>query len=111
VAGGDGFSVDIAQIRAHAGVVEQIADRFGAVEGASAHISGDESAYGFLCGWIAAVLEGRHAEQDALFEAVRQNLVKVAQRLRETADRYESVEADIDDLVKVVDSRVGGGAG
>jgi hypothetical protein len=109
--GGDGFSVDTAQIRAHAGVVEQVAGRFGAVKGASVHISGDESAYGFLCGWIAAVLEGRHSEQDALFEAVQQNLVKVAQRLRETADRYESVEVDNDGLVRKVDSRLGGGAG
>jgi hypothetical protein len=111
VAGGEGFSVDTGQIRAHAGVVEQIAGRFGAVKGASGHIAGDESAYGFLCGWIAGVLEGRHTEQDALLEAVQQNLVKVAQRLRESADRYESVEVDNDGLVRTVDSRLGGGAG
>jgi hypothetical protein len=88
----DGYIVDIDQIRAHARAVEAIRARFEAVKTASAHIAQDDQAYGLLCGWISAVLEGRHTRQDELFADVEENLVLVAEELNLTADEYGDVD-------------------
>jgi len=90
----EGFQVEVDQIRAHAGHIDALRARFDAVRAASAHIAQDESAYGLLCGWIAAVLEGRHTRQDELIAYVEENLLLVADRLRQTADAYERADAD-----------------
>ncbi|MFY1690507.1 type VII secretion target [Plantactinospora sp. WMMB782] len=87
---GDGYDVEVRQIRSHAGHVEDLAERFGAVKGASAHISQDESAYGLLCGWISGVLESRHTRQDELVAYVAENLSLAAESLRSAADNYEN---------------------
>ena len=89
---GDGYVVDVEQIRAHARNVEAIWARFDAVKTASAHIAQDDQAYGLLCGWIAAVLEGRHTRQDELLAQVEENLALVAEELSSTADEYTEVE-------------------
>jgi hypothetical protein len=87
-----GFEVDPAQIRTHAGNVDDIAARFGAVKAASAHIAGDEAAYGMLCGWIAGVLESRHVRQDELFAYAEENLTLAAESLRAAASNYDDVD-------------------
>ncbi|RKT74720.1 excreted virulence factor EspC (type VII ESX diderm) [Saccharothrix variisporea] len=89
---GDGYVVDLEQIRAHARNVEAIRARFDAVKTASAHIAQDDQAYGLLCGWIAAVLEGRHTRQDELIAQVEENLALVVEELGATADEYTEVE-------------------
>jgi len=96
---GDGFNVDVEQLRTHAGNVDAIRDRFGAVKSASAHIAQDDQAYGLLCGWIAAVLEGRHTKTDELIAYVEGNLELVAAELRNTADGYKAVDDSNADLI------------
>ncbi|MEV6237547.1 type VII secretion target [Lentzea sp. NPDC051838] len=88
----DGYIVDLEQIRAHARTVEKIRARFDAVKAASAHIAQDDQAYGLLCGWISAVMEGRHTRQDELIADVEENLVLVAEELGLTADEYGDVD-------------------
>lgn len=80
-------------IRAHASTVDDLGERFAAVRSASAAIAQDASAYGPLCGWIAAILESRHTRQDELVEYVAQNLALSARALRATAARYEATDA------------------
>ena len=86
----DGFDVDPQQLRTHAGAIEGLRDRFDAVKTASANIAQNDEAYGLLCGWIAAVLEGRHTRQDELIVYVEENLTLVAESLRDTAEDYET---------------------
>lgn len=103
---GDGFSVEAEQIRAHARNVEAIRGRFGAIKAASGHISGDESAYGLLCGWISGVLEARHAQQDELVAYVEENLSLVVSGLERTAAQYEAVEADAAQAMATISRRL-----
>ena len=100
---GNGFTVDPDQLRTHAGHVQDLRSRFGAVKGASAHIAGDEAAYGLLCGWISGVLEERHTHQDELLAYVEENLSIVAERLGATAAGYEGAEADTGSRISAVD--------
>jgi excreted virulence factor EspC (type VII ESX diderm) len=102
----DGFNVDIEQLRAHAGKVDAIQARFGAVKAASAHIAQDDQAYGLLCGWISGVLEGRHTRTDELIAYVAENLELVAAALRTTADDYKAVEDTNADLMRSISVRV-----
>jgi hypothetical protein len=95
-----GFHVNIEQLRAHAGNVEAIQARFAAVKAASAHIAQDDQAYGLLCQWISAVLEGRHTRQDELLAYVEKNLAMVATTLRVSADDYEAVDGSSADLIR-----------
>jgi hypothetical protein len=103
----DGYDVSVEQLRAHAGNVDAIRARFDAVKSASAHIAQDDQAYGLLCGWIAGVLEGKHARQDELIAYVQENLRLVVEGLRGTADDYESVDSANADLIR----SAGGGVG
>ncbi|PPK63297.1 type VII secretion target [Actinokineospora auranticolor] len=89
---GDGFHVGVQQLRVHAANVEAVHARFAAVRAASSHISGDNQAYGLLCGWISGVLEGKHREADELVSGVESNLELVARALRDCADEYEATE-------------------
>lgn len=91
---GSGFAADADQIRAHASTVDAIRARFEAVKGASAYIAQDDRAYGVLCGWISAVLEGRHRRQDELIAYVEENLSLVVDGLHRTVEAYAASEAD-----------------
>lgn len=93
----DGYDVDVAQLRTHAGAVEAIRDRFGAVRTASSHIARNDAAYGLLCGWIAGVLEARHTRQDELIAYVEENLTLVAESLTDAADEYETRDTAVAD--------------
>lgn len=101
----DGFAVDADQIRAHARNVEAVKGRFDAVKTASAHIAQDDSAYGLLCSWMPAILEGRHKRQDELIAYVEENLALVVQGLRKTADNYDNADSDADTTIR----KAGGG--
>ncbi|MFG1675110.1 type VII secretion target [Micromonospora sp. NPDC049282] len=101
----DGFAVDADQIRAHARNVDAVRARFDAVKTASAHIAQDDSAYGLLCSWLPAILEGRHTRQDELIAYVEENLSLVVAGLGTTADNYDGADADADAVVR----KAGGG--
>ncbi|MGK5684911.1 type VII secretion target [Actinoplanes sp. URMC 104] len=88
----DGFSVDAQQIRAHAGKVEAVQERFQAVKAASGAIAQDDAAYGMLCGWMAGILEARHAKQNELYAYVEENLRLAADALVRTSQDYEAVD-------------------
>lgn len=97
-----GFKVDIQQLRTHAQNVQAVRQRFDAVQAASAHIARDDQAYGFLCGWIAGVLEGRHQKQDELIAYVAESLDIVSRELELSADAYDTLDNDeADRLTKV----------
>ena len=91
----DGYNVDVEQLRAHANNIETIKARFEAVKSASSHIAQDDQAYGLLCGWISAVLEGKHTKHTDLLDYVAETLTLVATALRSTADRYQSADTTI----------------
>jgi hypothetical protein len=98
----EGFAVVVDQLRAHARNVDAVRDRFGAVKAASAHITQNSNAYGMLCSWMPAVLEGRHTKQNELFAYVEENLSLVVQRLRAAADSYERADRSaLDDITSV----------
>lgn len=99
---GEQFHVDIQQLRTHAQNVQAVRQRFDAVQSASAHIAQDDQAYGLLCGWISAVLEGRHRKQDELLAFVAENLDLVTRELELTADAYDTVDNDGADRIKQV---------
>lgn len=89
---GDGYTVDVAQLRQHAANLDSLKERFAAVKAASTHIAQDDQAYGVLCGWISAILEGRHKKQDELIAYVEENLALAAQSLRDGATAYEEMD-------------------
>ena len=95
----DGFSVDAAQLRRHRATVEEVRARFGVVRSASASIAQDDTAYGLLCGWLPAVLEGRHQRQDSLIAYVEENLALAAGALADVADAYDDVDTGAADAV------------
>jgi hypothetical protein len=94
-----GFTVDPAQLRRHAANVEAVRAQFGAVKGASAAIAADGAAYGMLCGWIAAILEGRHVKQDELLRYVEENLSLAADALAAAGRDYEGADGAAADRV------------
>ena len=90
---GDGYTVDADELRKHAGSLDSLKERFAAVKSASSHIAQDDQAYGLLCGWISAIMEGRHQKQDELIAYVEENLTIASVALRASADHYEDKEA------------------
>lgn len=99
---GDQFHVDIQQLRIHAQNVQAVRQRFDAVQSASSHIAQDNQAYGLLCGWISAVLEGRHQKQDELLAYVAENLDMVSQELELTAGAYDTLDNDHADRINKI---------
>lgn len=85
----DDFQVDARQIRAHATKIDGIQQRFAAVKAASSAIVQDDAAYGLLCGWMAGILETRHAKQDELYAYVEENLRLASDALVRTSEDYE----------------------
>lgn len=82
------YQVNPEELRNHAKNLESLATAFQPVEDASKFIAQDDEAYGQLCGWIAGILEGRHAEQDRLVAYVAETLRISAAALQRNADRY-----------------------
>jgi vacuolar-type H+-ATPase subunit B/Vma2 len=106
---GDGYTVDNAQLRQHASNLDSLKERFAAVKSASTHIAQDDQAYGLLCGWISAVLEGRHKKQDELVAYVEENIRLAAQALRDSATAYERREASTGKAMKDIHNTLTGG--
>ncbi|MEV4642158.1 hypothetical protein AB0J80_32895 [Actinoplanes sp. NPDC049548] len=104
----EGFLADAAQIRRHAGNLEEVRARFAAIRAASAHIAQDDGAYGLLCSWLPAVLEGRHQRQDSLVAYVEENLAIAADELAAVAGAYEDVDAGAADAIRKAGSALRG---
>ena len=102
----DGFQIQAEQVRGHARHVEALADRFRAVQAASAHLTGNDAAYGSLCQWMPRVLQSRHARQDELLAYVQENLSQVAQRLRDTAELYENADSWAADRINAMSAEL-----
>jgi hypothetical protein len=98
----EGFHVDTSQLRSHAQNLEALRDRFRAVKAASAHIAQNDSAYGLLCSWMPAILEGRHTKQDELIAYAEENLTLVANDLRTVANGYDTTDDDAADTLNAV---------
>lgn len=96
----DGVAVNVEELRAHARKLAALKARFGAVKAASAHIANGDSAYGLLCSWMPAVLEGRHVRQDELIDYVEENLQLAVDGLAVTVRNYEAVESDTAGLMR-----------
>ncbi|MEV6848881.1 type VII secretion target [Actinoplanes sp. NPDC051411] len=90
----DAFHVDSSQLFRHAANVRAVRDQLTAIRGASSAISQDDSAYGLLCGWISAILERRHADQDQLYTYVDENLQLLAEALEATGRDYDTVDSN-----------------
>jgi hypothetical protein len=93
------FGVDAAQLRRHTGNLETVRAQFAAVKGASAAIAQDHAAYGVLCGWIAAILEGRHQDQNDLYDYVEENLALAADSLAAVSAAYDDVDSNAADRI------------
>lgn len=106
---GDGYTVDVAQLRQHAKNLDALRERFAAVKGASTHIAQDDQAYGLLCGWISAILEARHRRQDELVAFVEENLDLAAKEIRDSADDYETTEDAASKAMTHLQGELGGG--
>ena len=96
----DGFSADAQQIRAHATRVEAVQQRFAAVRSASSAIVQDDAAYGMLCGWMAGILEARHAKQNELYAYVEENLRLASDALIRTSQDYEASDDAAADRIR-----------
>ena len=103
----DGFHVVADQLRRHSRNIDTLRDRFNAVKAASAHITQNNSAYGKLCSWMPAVLEGRHKTQDELFAYVEQNLALVAEHLLDNAAAYDEADRSAADSINAVTNEPG----
>ncbi|GAA2533620.1 hypothetical protein Ahu01nite_055270 [Winogradskya humida] len=103
----EGFQADASQIRRHAGTVDAVRARLAAVKAASAHIAQDDGAYGLLCSWLPAVLEGRHQEQDSLVAYAERNLSQAADSLVAAAGDYDDTDATAADAVRKAGDRLG----
>jgi hypothetical protein len=102
----DEFQVDTAQIRRHVGNLEAVRARFSAVRSASSHIAQDDGAYGLLCSWLPAVMEGRHRRQDDLVAFVEENLSLAADALTAAAAEYDETDNRVAGAVRTAGDRL-----
>jgi hypothetical protein len=96
----DAFQVDSSQLFRHAANVRAVRGQLTAIKGASSAISQDDSAYGLLCGWISAILEGRHGSQDELYAYVEENLELLAEALDSTGRDYDAVDTNAQSTIR-----------
>jgi hypothetical protein len=95
----EGFNVDASQLYRHASNVRAVQEQLTAIKGASRAIAQNDAAYGLLCGWISAILEGRHVRQDTLYTYVEENLSLAIEALNATAKDYESTDSAAHDRI------------
>jgi hypothetical protein len=96
----DAFQVDSSQLYRHASNVMAVRDQLTAIKDASSAISQDRSAYGLLCGWISAILQTRHAGQDALYVYVEENLRLMADAVTATGRDYDATDTSAQERIK-----------
>lgn len=92
---GEGFAVSTDQLSDLSTRFASFATEFDAILTASAAITQDDEAYGLLCSWIPAVMEGRHEAFDELMRYGQENMTLLADAIGSTAESYESADEDI----------------
>jgi hypothetical protein len=89
---GEGFEVDTDQLAQLASRFNGFSSEFDAILTASQAISQDDDAYGLLCSWIPAILEGRHEAFDELMRYGQENMMLLAEAVGTTADDYSGAD-------------------
>lgn len=89
-----GIEVDPEELRAHAGHIDGLVQRFATVKSASAQITAAPDAFGPLCEWMAGILEEKHQLVEPLFDQAIRSLGTNVEALRTCADVYEESDAD-----------------
>lgn len=88
----------------HAGNIDALRERFGAILSAIDSVSQDNEAYGIICQFLPPVLAGRQEDQKELTTMAQENLEMLAQALRDTAASYtEADEAAAEEQNKLLD--------
>lgn len=96
----DAFQVDSSQLFRHAANVRAVRDQLAVIKGASSAISQDDSAYGVLCGWISAILERRHSNQEQVYTYAEENLQLLADALDSTGRDYDAVDGNAQSVIR-----------
>lgn len=91
---GEGYQVDIDQLHQLSARFESFTTEFDSILTASQAISQDDEAYGLLCEWIPAILEGRHEAFDELMRYGQENMSLLSSVIRSTAEEYENADED-----------------
>jgi hypothetical protein len=102
----EGYEVDPDQLGQLASRFAAFAGEFDALVTASQAISQDDEAYGILCSWIPAILEGRHEEFDELIAYGQENMTLLAEAIGETADDYEATDEDAANELKGIEEEL-----
>lgn len=76
----------------HASNIDSVGQRFANVLSAIDSVSQDNEAYGIICQFLPPVLAGRQERHKQLTAMAQENLERIAQALRDTADAYESAD-------------------
>jgi hypothetical protein len=92
---GQGYEVNPEQMAQLSTRFADFATEFDAILTASQAISQDDEAYGILCAWIPAVLEGRHEAFDEMMRYGQENFTLLSEAIKSTAENYENAEEDI----------------
>ncbi|WP_026930077.1 type VII secretion target [Glycomyces tenuis] len=91
---GDHIDVEPEALIAHAGHLDEIRDRFGAILSAIDSIEQDNEAYGIICQFLPPVLAARQGDQKEFTAMAQENLELLAQALRDTADAYTAADEE-----------------
>lgn len=99
---GDGFTVDSAEVRAHAGVIEQYGAQADVAAEAGAHLATLNDAYGLFCQSFGQMtVEPQQRGADALAKSA-QNLHDLSQQVTEVAEAYADVEEKIATIMQTI---------
>jgi hypothetical protein len=91
---GEGYEVNTDQMGQLSSRFAAFATEFDDILTASQAITQDDEAYGILCSWIPAVLEGRHEAFDELMRYGQENFTLLSNAITSTADSYTSADED-----------------
>jgi hypothetical protein len=89
---GGGFSVSLADLRAHAGRVDTVADHLGTAEQASRTVRVDIGAYGQLCVMVPILIGALDDLVAGGIATARTSVRDTAGRLCTAADAYQGTE-------------------
>ena len=89
---GEVFTVSLADLRAHAGRVDVVADHLGAAEQASRAVRVDTGAYGHLCVMVPILIGALDDLVAGGITTARTSVRDTAGRLRTAADAYQATD-------------------
>lgn len=86
------LKVVAADLRKHAGSIDDCLTTIGNAEGASRHVQLGNDAYGLLCSWLPPILSGKHDRWDGQLSRAKAIFENDASALRTLADEYENTD-------------------